>query len=231
MGIVFGRMSVETPKFQALKSTTSYEIRKYPPSVVAQVTYDPSQVGGERGGFGILANYIGVTGRPQNTKPEKKISMTTPVITSTEPQKIAMTTPVITSTEPQKIAMTTPVITSTEPQKIAMTTPVMTASSDSKMVTMEFGLPSAYTKAEEAPKPSDERIVIKEVGEKTYGVVSFSGVASESVVENKAVKLKESLEKDGHKVTGDFVLARYNPPWFTLPPFRTNEIRFPVEIA
>lgn len=33
---------------------------------------------------------------------------------------------------------------------------------------------------------------------------------------------------DGYEITGDYVLARYNPPW-TLPPFKTNEVMIPVE--
>ena len=200
MGMVFGKISVETPKHEVIKSTDDYEIRKYEPSVIAQVTYDPSQFRGNKdGGFTLLANYIGALGNPQNTKPEK-------------------------------IAMTAPVITKTSEQ-IAMTAPVMTKSGEGEekaAVTMQFLLPAKYRKAEEAPKPVDERVVITEEGERKYGVVRFSGVATESVVEKKVEKLKKSLERDGYKVIGEFLLARYNPPW-TLPAFRTNEVMIPVE--
>ncbi|KAJ4766920.1 SOUL heme-binding family protein [Rhynchospora pubera] len=96
------------------------------------------------------------------------------------------------------------------------------------MITMQFVLPSKYQNAEDAPKPADEQVVIKEEGEKKYGVVRFSGVATDKLVEEKVRKLKESLEKDGHKEVGDFLLARYNPPW-TLPPLRTNEVMIPIE--
>jgi len=199
MGMVFGKICVETPKYEVIQSSKEYEIRKYPSSVVAEVTYNPSDLKGDKdGGFQILANYIGVFGKPQNTKPEK----------------IAMTTPVITKTD-------------SSGEKIAMTTPVVTKEGN-KVVTMQFMLPSMYKKAEEAPKPVDERVVIREEGEKKYGVVKFSGVTSDHVVEEKVEKLKKSLEKDGHQVIGEFLLARYNPPW-TLPPFRTNEVMIPVE--
>ncbi|PIA65215.1 hypothetical protein AQUCO_00100594v1 [Aquilegia coerulea] len=209
MGMVFGKICVETPKFQLIKSTAEYEIRKYSPSVVAQITYDPSQMkGGDKdGGFMVLASYIGVIGQPQNTKPEK-IAMTTPVITS--------------STNSEKIAMTTPVVTKS--------TSTTTGEAEKKLVTMQFVLPSKYTKAEEAPKPVDERVVIKEEDGKTYGVMRFSGNATDSVVAQKVEKLKKSLERDGYKIIGDFLLARYNPPW-TLPPFRTNEIMIPLELV
>lgn len=196
MGMVFGKIRVETPKFKIIQSTADYEIRKYPPSVAAEITYDPTQFKGDKdAGFSILAKYIGVFGNPQNTKPEK----------------IAMTSPVITKAE--KIGMTSPVVTKGK----------------GEMVTMQFILPEKYKKAEEAPKPVDERVVIREEGERKYGVVVFNGVATEGVVAEKVEKLKKDLEKDGFKITGEHVLGRYNPPWITLPYFRTNEVMLPVE--
>ncbi|KAM7526428.1 hypothetical protein LguiA_016330 [Lonicera macranthoides] len=198
MGMILGKISVETPKFELIKSTESYEIRKYFSQVIAEFTYDPSQFEGKKdAGFTVLANYIGALGNPQNTKPEK----------------IAMTAPVITKSS-EKIAMTTPVVTK--------------EGKDDKMVTMQFILPDKYKKAEEAPRPVDERVVIREEGERKYGVVKFSGVATDEVVEGKVESLKKELERDGYKVLGDYVLARYNPPW-TLPPFRTNEVMIPIE--
>ncbi|KAK7287463.1 hypothetical protein RIF29_00742 [Crotalaria pallida] len=208
MGMVFGKIGVETPKYEVIKSTEDYEIRKYAPSVLAEVTYEPSQFKGNKdGGFMVLANYIGALGNPQNTKPEK----------------IAMTAPVITKEDNEG---------RDSGEKIGMTAPVVTKGSDEgrkmEMVTMQFILPGVYGKAEEAPKPTDERVVIREEGERKYGVVKFGGVASEGVVKEKVEKLRVSLERDGFKVIGDFLLARYNPPW-TIPAFRTNEILIPVE--
>ena len=199
MGMVFGKISVETPKYTVVKSCDGYEIREYPPAVAAEITYDPSEFKDNRdGGFTVLAKYIGVFGKPENQKPEK----------------IAMTAPVITK-EGEKIAMTAPVVTKEE-------------GSEKKTVTMQFLLPEVYKKAEDAPRPTDERVVIKEEGGSKYGVVTFSGNAAESVVSEKVKKLRSDLERDGFKITGDYVLARYNPPW-TLPPFKTNEVMIPVE--
>nr|KYP67703.1 hypothetical protein KK1_024055 [Cajanus cajan] len=156
MGLIFGKISVETPKYEVIKSTSEYEIRKYAPSVVAEVTYDPSQFKGNKdGGFTVLANYIGALGNPQNTKPEK----------------IAMTAPVITKDSGEKIAMTAPVVTK-----------------------------------DDGEEGKDKRVTMQE----------------------KVEKLRMSLEKDGFKVVGDFLLARYNPPW-TIPALRTNEVMIPVE--
>ncbi|KAL0844476.1 hypothetical protein Bca101_017722 [Brassica carinata] len=201
MGMVFGKIAVETPKHTVVKSGDGYEIREYPPAVAVEVTYDPSEFKGDKdGGFMVLAKYIGVFGKPENQKPEK----------------IAMTAPVITK-EGEKIAMTAPVVTKEgggEKKK--------------KTVTMQFLLPEMYKKAEDAPRPTDERVVIKEEGGRKYGVVTFGGTAVESVVSEKVKKLRRDLERDGFKITGDYVLARYNPPW-TLPPFKTNEVMIPVE--
>ncbi|CAN1853503.1 Heme-binding-like protein At3g10130, chloroplastic [Linum perenne] len=184
MGLALGKIKVETPKYEVIKSCNDYMIRKYGPAVAAQITYKPSEFKGDKdGGFSVLAKYIGVFGNPQNAKPEK----------------IAMTAPVITKT--------------TESEKIAMTVPVVTK----------------VSKVEEAPSPVDERVVIREVGERKYGVVTFSGVASDDVVEKKLERLKESLVRDGYKIVGEHLLARYNPPWITLPSFRTNEVMIPVE--
>lgn len=196
MGIVFGKIEVETPKHEVLQTSPDYEIRKYPPAVTAEVTYDPAQLRGDRdGGFTILANYIGAFGDPQNKKPEK-------------------------------IAMTAPVITKTE--KIAMTAPVTTKKGTGTQVTMQFVLPAKYRSAGEAPAPLDERVVVREEGERKYGVVRFNGLARDEVVEGKVNRLRERLESNGYKVVGEHLLARYNPPW-TLPAFRTNEVFLPVE--
>nr|APU54669.1 SOUL heme-binding protein [Crocus sativus] len=202
MGMVLGKIGVETPKYSLVRTTGEYEIRKYPPSVTAQVTYDPSE-SGDRGVFTILANYIGAFGDPHNSIPEKKIAMTAPVITS----------------KPEKISMTAPVIT----------TAAGGVKESSSAMTMQFVLPAKYAKAEDAPKPTDERVAIREEGERAYGVVRFSGVAHDKAVEERLERLRGSLERDGYKVVGEFLLARYNPPWITLPPFRTNEVMLPVE--
>ncbi|CAN6442934.1 unnamed protein product [Victoria cruziana] len=247
MGLVLGKITVETPKYEVVSKTADYEIRRYEPSIVAEVTYDPKDMKGDRdGGFMILANYIGALGNPQNTKPEniamnapvitqesaEKIAMTAPVITQESAEKIAMTAPVITQESAEKIAMTAPVITQEakpQPEGIAMTAPVITKSDEGKrLMTMQFVLPgSKYSNLEDVPRPTDPRVVIKQVAERKYAVVRFSGVANDKLVQEKLGKLRTKLEEDGCKIVGEHMLARYNPPW-TLPPLRTNEIFVPV---
>nr|GLL26909.1 heme-binding-like protein At3g10130, chloroplastic [Ipomoea trifida] len=202
MGMILGKITVETPKYQVIHAAAEYEIRQYPPAVIAEVTYHPTQFKGNKdGGFTLLANYIGALGNPQNAKPEK-IAMTAPVITR--------------ESSSEQIAMTAPVVTKGG------------GGDEEKAVTMQFILPSKYARAEEAPKPVDERVKIKEEGERKYGVVKFSGTATDTVVEEKVEMLKKCLERDGYKIIGEFELGRYNPPW-TLPPLKTNEVMIPVE--
>ncbi|KAL8476364.1 hypothetical protein ACS0TY_028877 [Phlomoides rotata] len=101
---------------------------------------------------------------------------------------------------PESIAMTAPVITKTaSSEAIAMTAPVVTKGGREEVM-MRFILPSKYVKAEDAPRPVDERVVIREEGEKKYMVVRFSGVARENVVSKKVEELRKCLERDGYNV-------------------------------
>lgn len=96
-GMVFGKIDVETPKFEVIRSTDDYEIRQLPflSNRGGYVRSSPFN-GNKDGGFTILANYIGALGSPQNAAPEK-IAMTAPVITQAASEKIAMTAPVVTT--------------------------------------------------------------------------------------------------------------------------------------
>ncbi|KAL4188489.1 hypothetical protein AMTRI_Chr08g202590 [Amborella trichopoda] len=254
MGTVFGKIGVETPRFKVLYTASEFEVREYEPNIVAEVTYDPTQMGGDPdAGFQVLANYIGALGNPQNTRPER-IAMTAPVITHTSNPENATKVPVEEhdgdqNGKPEKIAMTAPVITQksslgNKSEKIEMTAPVITQKvSTAKMteipqekksgqreelVTMQFVLPSKYSLISKVPRPTDSKVVIREVPGKKYGVIRFNGVADDKLVKEKVEKLKGGLEGAGYKIIGDWLLARYNPPW-TLPIFRTNEVMLPVE--
>ncbi|CAL9765118.1 unnamed protein product, partial [Musa acuminata subsp. burmannicoides] len=106
MGLVLGKITVETPKYEVIRAAADYQISKYFLRVVAEVNYDPSKFRNDRdGGFIILANYIGALGDPQNVRPEK-IAMKAPVVTKDSPEKIAMTAAVVSKDRPEKIDMT-----------------------------------------------------------------------------------------------------------------------------
>jgi hypothetical protein len=71
---------VETAKYDVIRGDGEFEIRRYPPMLVATVGDAPSR-------FSVLFKYISGANRSRS-----KIAMTSPVVTSSE---IAMTSPVI----------------------------------------------------------------------------------------------------------------------------------------
>lgn len=211
MGLIFGKISVETPKYKVASSGEDYEIREYDANIVAEVSYDPAESRG--GGFMILADYIGAVGKPHNAKGADK------------GEKIAMTAPVISSDagdqQSEKIAMTAPVLIEEKPAE---------AGGEGKKgpMVMQFVLPSKYTSLADVPHPTDPRVRVKEVEARKYGVIKFNGVANDKLVAEKLARLKQVLQEAKYTVIGQHVLAQYNPPW-TIPYLRTNEVMLPVE--
>lgn len=85
MGMVFGKVSEETPAFELLKDTGSFQVRKYAPSVSAETTY--VNAGGldqnTSDAFRRLAQYIGVFSIPRNKNAgglAEPVAMTAPVL-------------------------------------------------------------------------------------------------------------------------------------------------------
>ena len=182
MGVYFGtlRIGVETPPYQVrttdggntrasratadnaqhkpsssqvVRKCGGYEIRKYQPSVAAEVFVDvKDQFSREGGGKGFrpLAKYIGAFGTPENVSrsPEE----------ATQAEKIAMTAPVVTR----------PSSGDSKGQKIAMTAPVVTTKSDDQSdgggYWMQFIMPSKWT-LETLPTPTDPNVKLKPIPE------------------------------------------------------------------
>lgn len=257
MGIVLGKIDVEQPAHTVVETKSNYEIRRYPASVAA--TVNASSLDGpmtdkefQNAAFRMLARYIGVFGDAANKKADnaEKIAMTAPVVmTPDESEKIAMTAPVVmTPNESEKIAMTAPVVmtpkdseniamtapvvmTPAEGEKVAMTAPVVTEGvADGDKRAMTFLLPSKYNSVESAPVPTNPAVKLSMIpAGKTVAVTKFAGNVNMQVGVQKAKELMALLEADGIKVTGDWTLCGYNPP-FTLPWLKTNEIHVPVSV-
>eukprot|EP00850_Spirogloea_muscicola_P001078 SM000004S14948 [mRNA] locus=s4:424515:425772:+ [translate_table: standard] len=213
MGIVLGRITVETPKYDVVAQGEGFEVRQYAPQLAADVTYDggPFKSGGDAG-FSPLAQYMGALGRPHNRAPG-----------GDKGEKIAMTAPVITedTDKGEKIAMTAPVITEDRSDSGS------SATAGHQRTTMTFLLPIKYT-MDTIPKPTDPRVSLREVPSRKLAVIKFSGNATDAVVAEKEAQLAELVTRAGHKVAGKLLLARYNPPftpWF----LKTNEVMLPVE--
>jgi hypothetical protein len=122
----------------------------------------------------------------------------------------------------QKVAMTVPVTTAAEGQKIAMTVPVTMAPEGSAGTVMRFFLPRTLTLAT-APKPTDTRVVIKEIPAEEVAVVRFSGFGWDSRMANKEADLRTWLKNQGMPNNGVARWVFYNAP-FTLPWMRRNEV-------
>ena len=123
----------------------------------------------------------------------------------------------------RKLEMTVPV---TQSEKIAMTIPVTQSNTNGKMI-MRFFLPDQYS-AKNAPKPTDRRVRIIDLPEQYFGVISYSGFASDSNFEKHHEELRMVLLNDGLVITGPPVKATYNSP-FTPPFLRRNEAMYPLE--
>ena len=209
MGIVFGVVGVETPKYTTVEPPqgANYQLRDYGPQLVARY------VGGKDTStmFRGLANYIGAFSSPPENTP---VVQTGP---GAEPERIAMTAPVLSDNSPERIAMTAPVLSDSK-----------TSGGDSACPDkLEFVLPSKYTMAT-CPKPKHPGISLAERPARRVAVATYSWSTNIGDASGRAQKLIETVEKDGMKYAGRWQLAQYNPP-FCIPFLKTNEIWVEVE--
>jgi hypothetical protein len=125
----------------------------------------------------------------------------------------------------QKISMTAPVSTE-ESRKIAMTAPVQTEQQGTSL-RMTFMMPSEFV-LDSLPVPNDPRVTLHQVPARKFAAITFSGRWTEENFNEHAEELKKWIEKEGLKVAGAPVIARYNPPFIPFF-FRRNEVLIPVE--
>jgi hypothetical protein len=121
--------------------------------------------------------------------------------------------------------MTAPVSQQPVGEKISMTVPVSQQRVQDKLV-LSFAMPAAYT-LENAPKPSDARVILRQVPARQIASVTYSGFWTEKNYLQHQQELEEWIRKNGFSVSGDPVLARYNAPftpWF----LRRNEVLIPI---
>jgi DNA gyrase inhibitor GyrI len=108
-----------------------------------------------------------------------------------------------------------------EQQKIAMTTPVLVAPGPTD-ARMAFVLPAKLALSE-APKPTDQAVVLRNVDACRYAVLRFSGSISEKSQNEAHARLQQWMENAGLEATSRPQYAYYDPPW--TPPFlRRNEV-------
>ena len=213
MGSVLGKITEELPRHDVVKKAASgfYEIRRYAPAVVAETSYHTSRgmfEGDQGGSFMRLAKYIGVMAKPQNDT-TTAISMTAPVLMSRGAGDGA-DTPVGASEGSHSNPFS--------PEENA------------KTYKMAFFMPaSRFSKASDAPKPTNPDVTIKDVPARTLAVHTFSGNLRQAAIAERGERLRRALEADGvaAKVGAEVMAAGYNPPW--TPWFlKTNEVMLEV---
>lgn len=126
----------------------------------------------------------------------------------------------------EKVAMTAPVETGTVSEKIAMTVPVETGTQTEGRYVMRFFLPAGYT-LKTAPQPTDPRVIVREMPERTLAVLRFSGSTSAENVARHITELETAMTASTWRPSGAPAAMFYDPPW-TIPFLRRNEVAVPV---
>ena len=197
-------MAIEEPKYKVLFNEGSMEVRRYEPLLMAEVLVEGDMDEASTKGFRLIADYIfGNNENPDNTV-SAKIAMTAPVTVVPESSKISMTAPV--TVAPQSVQ---PDVGSTSTWRV------------------HFVMPSQYSLST-IPKPKNKAVSLREVPEKYFVVLKYSGFNTASKVQRLSDEALVWTRTKGLKTLGLPQLARYDPPW-TLPMFRRNEIM--VEIS
>ena len=112
-------------------------------------------------------------------------------------------------------------------EKIAMTTPVTQVEKKGNM-TMQFYLPSKFN-SENVPNPIREDVKIINIEGGYYGVLRYSGRASDNNFLKHKQILEKELKKNNISIISLPIRATYDSP-FTLPMNRRNEAMFKVEM-
>lgn len=124
------------------------------------------------------------------------------------------------------ISMTAPVAQEMRSEKISMTAPV-TQEKKGNYWSIAFVMPAEYT-MDTLPIPTDAKVTLRSIPARLVAVITYSGTWSESRYEEHKAMLDRMMSKRKLKTAGEYIYARYNPPftpWF----LRRNEVLVPVE--
>jgi len=129
------------------------------------------------------------------------------------------------NTTKENVAMTSPVIQETS-QKIAMTSPVTQEGTEGKWK-VRFVMPASYT-IDNLPKPNNTEVNLKNIPNKYFVVIRFSGLASQENLKENTDLLNAFIKEKNFKPISNETYAFYNPPW-TIPILRRNEVMIEIE--
>lgn len=124
----------------------------------------------------------------------------------------------------QNVAMTSPVMQKSS-EKIAMTAPVI-QQPNRNLWTVSFVMPSRHS-MKTLPKPNNQRVSLRELPERRFAVISFSGLADRDTLLKQTEDLKSFVTSKKLTVASEPAYAFFNPPW-TLPFLRRNEVMLEV---
>ena len=127
------------------------------------------------------------------------------------------------NTTQTEIAMTSPVRVE-ESEEIAMTSPVkVDRDMRNDIWRVSFVLPSKWTLAT-VPLPNNNRITLKEMPQENIIAVRFSWFMSEEKIEKYEIELTNWARRNRFEVITPVMTAIYDPPFWTLPFLRRNEV-------
>lgn len=215
---LYQRYTTETVPYTVVARVGDAELRRYPPTVLAETVADD-----EREAFRRLFRYISGANEAGTD-----ISMTAPVNVSDgdDHDGGASGGDGADDSGGVSIPMTAPVEISDGNRRIPMAAPVeRDAAADG--VRMAFSLPSEYD-AGAAPRPTDDDVALVAVPARTLAVRRFSWRPTAARIERETQRLRESLAAADVPLAGDPFYMGYDAPW-TLPFLRRNEVA--VEVA
>ena len=215
MGIVFGKTGTKGPDYNVLyKASTGYELRSYPGYLTAEVLMNDAN---GNNGFGILAKYIGVFGKPENIA-SQSMDMTHPVImdSSDSGQKISMTSPVINNKNIMKFVL--PAHYTKVSQAPVPTDQRVTIKETPGHYVAVLGFSGWYTPEKGL---AQFKKLVKLLKQDNYLKSKPVTTTQPSTTMTTATTSTDELTDEDYKL--DWQVAQYHPP-FTLPFCRLNEI-------
>lgn len=215
---LYQRYTTETVPYTVVAHIGDAELRRYPPTVLAETVAED-----DREAFRRLFRYISGANEASDD-----ISMTAPVNVSDREGRVDGGR-ASDDSDGVSIPMTAPVEISDGSRRLPMTAPVERTDAPDDGVRMAFYLPADYD-SESAPRPTDEDVTIVAVPERTLAVRRFSWRPTDGRIERETDRLRESLAAADVPTDGEPFYMGYDAPW-TLPFLRRNEVAVAVESA
>lgn len=190
------------PAFTLIKKDGPIELRQYDAMLLATTRVNDDRSASINTGFRRLAGYI--FGRHQ-AKDQGNIAMTAPVIQKKSSNDNA-----------SNIAMTAPVIQS----------PLGGPDNDSQAWEIAFVMPKQFDETT-IPQPMDKSITLVSQQPQQLLTIRFTGRINQHKLDKKAHQLQQYAQQHQIAITGEPILAFYDPPWI-FPWLKRHEIWFLV---